>query len=155
MEYVDICFGNARDAAKMLGFNDGENDFINGKYSICISKENMQKVLNKYNFEYLITTKRESISASDNGWSAAVCSNEKIYHGKKYNLHIVDRVGGGDAFAAGFLHGILSGYTMENSLEFGIAAAALKHTIPGDLNIATIDEVLKLTLGDGAARVER
>ena len=155
MKYVDICFGNARDAAKMLGFDDGENDFINGEYSICINKENMQKVLNRYNFEYLITTKRESISASDNGWSAVVCNNEKIYNGKKYNLHIVDRVGGGDSFAAGFLHGILSGYTMEDSLEFGIAAAAIKHTIPGDLNITTVDEVLKLALGDGSGRVER
>lgn len=155
MKYVDICFGNARDAAKMLGFDDGENDFINGEYSICINKENMQKVLNRYNFEYLITTKRESISASDNGWSAVVCNNEKIYNGKKYNLHIVDRVGGGDSFAAGFLHGILSGYTMEDSLEFGIAAAAIKHTIPGDLNITTVDEVLKLALGDGSGRVKR
>ena len=155
MKYVDICFGNARDAAKMLGFNDGENDFINGEYSICISKENMQKVLNKYGFEYLVTTKRESISASDNGWSAAVCSREKIYNGKKYNLHIVDRVGGGDAFAAGFLHGILRGYTMENSLDFGIVAAALKHTIPGDLNITTVEEVLTLLEGDGTGKVER
>lgn len=155
MKYVDICFGNARDAARMLGFNDGENDFINGEYSVCINKENMRKVLNKYNFEYLITTKRESISASDNGWSAIVCSDKKIYQGKKYNLHIVDRVGGGDSLAAGFLHGVLSGYNMENSLEFGIAAAALKHTISGDLNITTVEEVLRLTEGDGTGRVER
>ncbi len=155
MEYVDICFGNARDAAKMLGYSDGENDFINGEYSICINKENMQKVLNKYGFEYLVTTKRESISASDNGWSAAVCNNENIYDGKKYNLHIVDRVGGGDSFAAGFLHGILSGYSMEKTLEFAIAAAAIKHTIPGDINLATVDEILKLAEGDGAGRVDR
>lgn len=155
MRYVDICFGNARDAAKMLGYSDGENDFINCEYSICINKENMKKVLNKYGFEYLVTTKRESISASDNGWSAAVCNNENIYDSKKYNLHIVDRVGSGDSFAAGFLHGILSNYTIEKSLEFATAAAAIKHTIPGDLNIATVDEVLKLALGDGAGRVDR
>lgn len=155
MEYVDICFGNPKDAAKMLAFNDGENDFINGDYSICISEENMKKVIEKYNFEYLIATNRQSISASDNGWSSLVCNKEILYKSKKYTLHIVDRVGGGDSFAAGFLHGVLSGYTMEQSLEFATAAAAIKHTIPGDLNITTVDEVLKLALGDGAARVDR
>ncbi|MBS4956964.1 MAG: sugar kinase [Clostridium sp.] len=155
MEYVDICFGNPKDAAKMLAFNDGENDFINGDYSICISEENMKKVIEKYKFEYLITTNRQSISASDNGWSSLVCNSERLYNSKKYNLHIVDRVGGGDSFAAGFLHGVLSDYTMEQSLEFATAAAAIKHTMPGDLNITTVDEVLKLALGDGAGRVDR
>ena len=90
MEYVDICFGNPKDAAKMLAFNDGENDFIN--------EENMKKVIEKYKFEYLITTNRQSISASDNGWSSLVCNSERLYNSKKYNLHIVDRVGGGDTF---------------------------------------------------------
>lgn len=155
MEYVDICFGNPRDAAKMLAFNDGENDFINGDYSISINQENMKKVIEKYNFEYLITTNRQSISASDNVWSSLVCNKEKLYNSKKYNLHIVDRVEGGDSFAAGFLHGILSNYTMEEALEFATAAAAIKHTMPEDLNIATVDEVLKLALGDRAGRVER
>ena len=155
MEYVDISFGNPRDAAKMLAFTDGENDFINGDYSICINEENMKKVIEKYNFEYLIATNRQSISASDNGWSALVCNKERLYKSKKYNLHIVDRVGGGDSFAAGFLHGILSDYTMEDSLEFATAAAAIKHTIPGDLNVTNVEEVLKLALGDGAGRVER
>lgn len=155
MEYVDICFGNARDAAKALGYCDNNIDFINGDYKICINENNMRKVLEKYNFDYLITTKRNSISASDNGWSAAVCGKEKFYEGKEYNLHIVDRVGSGDAFAAGFLHGILSGYSMEYSLEFAIAAAAIKHTIPGDINFATTEDVRNLADGDGAGRVQR
>ena len=102
----------------------------------------------------LVTTKRNSISASDNGWSAAVYANNKLYEGKEYNLHIVDRVGGGDAFAAGFLHGILSGYSIEYSLEFAIAAA-IKHTIPGDINYTTLEEVESLVKSDGAGRVQR
>ena len=155
MEYVDICFGNARDAAKALGYKDGNIDFINGDYKICINEENMKKVLEKYNFTYLITTKRNSVSASDNGWSAAVYGNNKLYEGKEYDLHIVDRVGGGDAFAAGFLHGILSDKSMEDSLEFAIAAAAIKHTIPGDINYSTVDEVENLVKSDGAGRVQR
>ena len=155
MEYVDICFGNARDAAKALGYCYNNIDFINGDYNICINEENMRKVLEKYNFTYLITTKRNSISASDNDLSAVVCGKEKFYEGKEYNLHIVDRVGGGDAFAAGFLHGILSGYSMKHSLEFAIAASAIKHTIPGDINFATVEDVKSLANGDGAGRVQR
>ena len=155
MKYVDICFGNARDAAMVLGYSDGKSDFINGSYDICISEENMRKVLNRYNFKCLITSKRESKSASDNIYSAIVCKKDSFYSSKKYNIHIVDRVGGGDSFAAGFLHGVLSDYTMEQSLEFATAAAAIKHTMPGDLNITTVDEVLKLALGDGAGRVDR
>lgn len=155
MEYVDICFGNARDAAKALGYFYNNMDFINGDYDICINEENMRKVLERYNFTYLITTKRNSISASDNGLSAAVCGKDKFYEGKGYNLHIVDRVGGGDAFAAGFLHGVLSGYSMEYSLEFAIAASAIKHTIPGDINFATVEDVKSLVDGDGSGRVQR
>ena len=144
MEYVDICFGNPKDAAKMLAFNDGENDFINGDYSICISEENMKKVIEKYKFEYLITTNRQSISASDNGWSSLVCNSERLYNSKKYNLHIVDRVGGGDSFAAGFLHGVLREYSIEDSLEFAVAASAIKHTIKGDFNIASEIDVINI-----------
>lgn len=155
MNYVDICFGNARDAAKALGYEDNNIDFINGDYDICINEENMKKVINKYNFTHIITSMRDSISATDNGWSAAVCDKEKLYIGRKYNLHIVDRVGGGDSFAAGFLYGFISGYNMEKSLEFAIAASALKHTIPGDINFANVDDVETLLSGDGSGRVQR
>ena len=155
MEYVDICFGNARDAAKVLGYCHNNIDFINGDYNICINEENMRRVLEKYNFTYLITTKRNSISASDNGLSAAVCGKDKFYEGKEYNLHIVDRVGGGDAFAAGFLHGILSGYSTEYSLEFAIAASAIKHTIPGDINLATVEDIESLLEEDRAGIIKR
>ena len=133
MEYADICFGNARDAAKCLGYAEDGVDFINGDYSICTDEEHMRNVLNHYHFTYLVTTLRNSLSASDNGWSGAVCTSDDYYKGRDYMLHIVDRVGGGDSFASGFLHGILSNMGSRKSLEFGLAAAAIKHTIPGDL----------------------
>lgn len=155
MQYVDICFGNAKDAAMALGYSDGKNDFINGNYSICISEENMKKVLKRYKFKYLVTSKRESISATDNVYSAIVCDENSIYSSKKYNIHIVDRVGSGDSFSAGFLHGILSGYSMENSLEFAVAAAAIKHTIKGDFNLASEVEVMKLMESDGCGLINR
>lgn len=155
MEYVDICFGNALDAAKCLGYTDGQTDFINEDYKNCVSAENMRKVAEHYGLKYLITTLRHNTSASDNGWCAAVSDRVKLYTGRQYDLHIVDRVGGGDAFAAGFLHGCLLGWDMERSLEFAIAAAAIKHTIPGDVNHVTAEEVERLAGGDGKGRVIR
>ena len=115
----------------------------------------MSNVVKAYNLKYLVTTLRNSISASDNGWSAAVCDGNTLYRGKQYDLHIIDRVGGGDSFASGFLHGITSGMSMEKSLEFAIAAAAIKHTIPGDINYIKEDEVLALMDSDGSGRVQR
>lgn len=155
MEYADICFGNARDAAKCLGYAEDGVDFINGDYSICTDEEHMRNVLNHYHFTCLVTTLRNSLSASDNGWSGAVCTSDDYYKGRDYMLHIVDRVGGGDSFASGFLHGILSNMGSRKSLEFGLAAAAIKHTIPGDLNYVTESEVLSMIESDGAGRVQR
>ena len=155
MEYADICFGNARDAAKCLGYAEDGVDFINGDYSICTDEEHMRNVLNHYHFTYLVTTLRNSLSASDNGWSGAVCTSDDYYKGRDYMLHIVDRVGGGDSFASGFLHGILSNMGSRKSLEFGLAAAAIKHTIPGDLNYVTESEVLSIVESNGAGRVQR
>nr|WP_288662315.1 sugar kinase [uncultured Anaerostipes sp.] len=155
IKYADICFGNARDAAKCLGYSEDGIDFINGDYAICVDETHMSNVVKTYNLKYLVTTLRNSISASDNGWSAAVCDGNTLYRGKQYDLHIVDRVGGGDSFASGFLHGITSGMSMEKSLEFAIAAAAIKHTIPGDINYIKEDEVLALMDSDGSGRVQR
>lgn len=155
MRYVDICFGNAMDASKTLGYSDGENDFLNDNYGICINEENMKKVLRKYNFKYLITSNRVNRNASDNVYSAIACNEEVYYSSKKYDIHIVDRVGGGDSFAAGFLHGILKGYSMENSLEFAVAASALKHTIKGDLNLVSEKEVINLMESNEATLINR
>ena len=94
-------------------------------------------------------------SASDNIWSGAVSDGHKLYEGKKYQLHIVDRVGGGDAFASGFLHGYLMKDTMETALEYGLATAAIKHTIPGDLNYTTADEIEELVNNHNTGRVLR
>ncbi|MBR8749506.1 2-dehydro-3-deoxygluconokinase [Fusobacterium sp. DD29] len=155
MEYVDICFGNARDAALVLGYKDGDKDFINGDYSICVNEENMQKVIKKYNFKYLVSSLRNSISASDNEYSAVVSTDSDYYVGKNYMVHIVDRVGSGDAFASGFIHGIITGMTKEDALNFAISSAVIKHTIPGDFNYTSVEEVAKLANGDSSGRVQR
>lgn len=152
---ADICFGNALDAQKCLGYSDGIHNFEQEPYETCVSEEAMSAVVKKYGLKYLITTLRKNYSASDNGWCGAVCDGERLYKGKEYNLHIVDRVGGGDAFAAGFIHGYLSGKEMEGALEWGLAAAAIKHTVPGDLNYVSEEEIRTLAEGDGAGRVVR
>lgn len=155
MEYTDICFGNPLDAARCLGYRNGETDFEKSDYKFCISGVEMEKVVKRYGLKYLVTTNRTSISASDNGWSAAASDGETLYKGKNYVLHIVDRVGGGDAFTAGFLHGYLCGKSMEESLEYAIASGAIKHTIPGDLNYTTIEEIEALLQNEGSGRVDR
>lgn len=155
MEYTDICFGNALDVARCMGYKEENIDFTSCKFEECVNAENMAKVVKHYDLKYLITTLRNNISASDNNWSAAVSDGSKWYQGKEYGLHIVDRVGGGDAFTAGFLHSFLEYKSMEDSLEFAIATAAIKHTIPGDLNYTTVEEIENLVKNGGSARVIR
>jgi len=155
LPYVDICFGNPLDAAKMCGYSDGKTDFLHASYADCIREEAMAEMLQKYNFQHLVTTCRESYSASHNGWAALMFDGSKQYQSKHYDLQIVDRVGGGDAFAAGFLHGILTGMDYQKMLEFATAAAAIKHTIPGDVCDATVAEVENLISSKGTGRVVR
>ena len=115
-------------------------------------------MVDTFQFKYVISSLRQSISASNNGWSACVMDGEtrEFYHSKTYSITpIVDRVGGGDSFAAGCICGLLDGKDMKAALEFGVAASALKHTIPGDFNYVTRAEVDNLAGGDGSGRVQR
>lgn len=155
MEYADICFGNAFDAARCLGYSDGIHDFMNEKFDVCVSEECMSQVTRRYKFRYLVASLRNSISASDNGWSGVVCDGSRLFRGQEYHLHIVDRVGGGDALVAGFLHQILEGRDCRYALDFAIAAGAIKHTIPGDINLTTQEEVESLMDSGGTGRVIR
>ena len=111
-----------------------------------------------YNFQYCISSLRVSHSASDNGWSACIYSRDtkEFYHSKEYSIHpIVDRVGGGDSFAGGVICGLLDGKDFKAALEYGVAASALKHTIPGDFNLVSRKEVETLAGGDASGRVQR
>jgi len=155
MQYVDICIGNEEDAQLTLGFELGETDVTTGKLKLENYKEIFKKMIDKFGFKYVASSLRESYSASDNGWSACVYDGEEFYHSRKYDIRIVDRVGGGDSFASGFIYGLLNDMDYKDSLEFGVAAAALKHTIHGDFNMVTVDEVENLLKGDVSGRVQR
>ena len=155
MQYVDVCIGNEEDAEKVLGFKPGETDVTSGNLELAGYQDIFRRMTERFGFKYVVSSLRESFSASDNNWSAAIYDGKNFYHSRTYKLHIVDRVGGGDSFAAGLICGLLDGKSGEEALEFAVAASALKHTIPGDFNYVTRDEVLALAGGDGSGRVQR
>ena len=154
-QYVDVCIGNEEDAETTLGFKSAGTDITKGELNLDGYKDVFQQMKAKFNFKYIASTLRESHSASDNGWSALVYDGNEFYHSKQYEVRIVDRVGSGDSFASGFIYGLVTGLPMGEAAEFGVAASALKHTIPGDLNHATLSEVNTLMKGDASGRVQR
>lgn len=155
MKYVDVCIGNEEDAEKVLGFKPGNTDVTSGELELDGYKDIFKQMMDTFGFKYVVTTLRESHSASDNGWSALIYDGKEFYHSKKYDVRIVDRVGGGDSFAGGLICGLLDGKSQADALEFAVAASALKHTIVGDANLVTREEVETLANGDASGRVQR
>lgn len=154
MEYVDVCIGNEEDAEKVLGFKPG-SDVTTGELELEGYKSICKQMKAKFGFKYIVSTLRESHSASDNGWSALIYNGDEFYHSKHYDLRIVDRVGGGDSFAGALIYGLLEKEDFTQALEFATAASALKHTIKGDYNMVSLNEVEALVSGDGSGRVQR
>ncbi|MCI8979984.1 MAG: sugar kinase, partial [Clostridia bacterium] len=158
MQYVDVCIGNEEDADKVLGFKPENTDVTSGELNLKGYESIFKQMVAKFDFKYVISSLRVSKSASDNGWSACIYSKEddEFYHSKEYRVHpIVDRVGGGDSFAGGTICGFVDGKNFKDALEFGVAASALKHTIPGDFNLVSRADVENLAGGDGSGRVQR
>jgi 2-dehydro-3-deoxygluconokinase len=155
MEYVDIVIANEEDAEKVFGIKADNTDIKSGALDDTGYKQVAQKLKERFGLQKVAITLRESYSASDNGWSALLYDGQEYYKSKKYNIHIVDRVGGGDSFGGGLIYGLLSGMGNQEALEFAVAASCLKHTIHGDFNMVSIDEVKNLMSGDGSGRVQR
>ncbi len=149
--YADVCIG----AETTLGFKSIDNIYIDGKRDLSEYQTAFEQMTAKFGFKYIATNLRESHSASDNSFSVLVYGENRMYQTKEYNIRIVDRVGTGDSFASGFIYGLITGMPMNDAAEFGAAAAALKHTIPGDLNHATVAEIKTLVEGDGSGKVQR
>ncbi|RKD29423.1 sugar kinase [Lacrimispora algidixylanolytica] len=158
MQYVDVCIGNEEDAEKVLGFKPGNTDVTSGELELQGYVDIFNQMIDKFGFKYVVSSLRESRSASDNGWSACIMdgASREFYHSKKYHVTpIVDRVGGGDSFAAGVICGMVDKKDFKGALEYAVAASALKHTIPGDFNLVTREDVETLAGGDGSGRVQR
>ena len=155
MPYVDLCIANEEDAGDVFDIHADSTDITGGKLSHEGYISVAEKLADRFGFSHVAITLRESISASDNNWAAMLYSDGNAIFSKKYPVHIVDRVGGGDSFGAGLIYGLKSGMSHKDALEFAVAASCLKHTIEGDFNQVSVDEVAKLAGGDGSGRVQR
>ena len=155
MDYVDIAIGNEEDAEKCLGVSAENQDVTSGELNPDAYKDVINKLFTEFSFEKIGITLRESLSASDNNWSAVYSEGGEMYVGQKYSVHMVDRVGGGDAFSAGIIYGNLQEMPAKETLKFAVASSALAHTIHGDLNLVSLDEVNAVAKGDTSGRVQR
>lgn len=155
MPYVDVCIANEEDAEKVFGIKAPESDITGGKLSHEGYQKVAQELKERFHFTAVAITLRESLSASDNNWAAMLYKDGQFLFSKKYPVHIVDRVGGGDSFGGGLIYSLLSGLSSRDSLEFAVAASCLKHSVEGDHNHVSVKEVKNLAAGDGSGRVQR
>ena len=155
MQYVDVCIGNEEDAELCLGFKP-EADVEGGKTDAAGYEGIFKQMKEEFGFKYVVSTLRESFSATFNGWKALIYDGKEFYQSKRYEINpIIDRVGGGDSFSGGLIHGLLTKPTQGEALEFAVAASALKHTINGDFNLVSVEEVESLAGGNASGRVQR
>lgn len=154
-KYVDYCIANEEDAKDVFGIEADNTDINSGKLDrngyISVAK----KLTDRFNFKGVAITLRESLSASDNNWSAMLYTNGQAVFSKKYAMHIVDRVGGGDSFGAGLIYSLINDYEPQKAIEFAVAASCLKHSIEGDYNMVSVKEVETLAGGNASGRVQR
>ena len=155
MQYVDVCIGNEEDAQLCLGFKP-DADVEGGNTDADGYKGIFEQMRREFGFKYVVSTLRESLSASHNGWKAMIFDGNEFYVSKRYDiLPIIDRVGGGDSFSGGLIHGLLTKQSMGEALEFAVAESALKHTINGDFNMVSAEEVEALAGGNANGRIQR
>ena len=154
-KYVDVCIANEEDAADVFGIKAADTDVTKGAVNHEGYKDVAKQLAERFGFEKVAITLRESLSANDNNWSAMLYDGTDYFFSKKYKMHIVDRVGGGDSFGGGLICALLNGYDSQGAIEFAVAASCLKHSIEGDFNMVSMEEVQKLAGGDGSGRVQR
>ncbi len=154
-KYVDYCIANEEDAKDVFGIEASETDITSGKLNREGYIEVAEKLTARFGFRGVAITLRESLSANDNNWSAMFYTDGNAYFSKKYAMHIVDRVGGGDSFGAGLIYASLAGRDPQGIIEFAVAASCLKHSISGDYNLVSVSEVETLAGGDASGRVQR
>lgn len=154
-KYVDVCIANEEDAADVFGIHAANTDVTAGEVNREGYKDVAKQLTERFGFKLTAITLRESISANDNNWSGMLYDGQEYYFSKKYAVRIVDRVGGGDSFGGGLICAALEGKKPREIIEFAVAASCLKHSIEGDFNMVSKDEVLKLAGGDASGRVQR
>jgi len=158
MEFVDVCICNEEDAQLSLGIDAPGVNVDSGEPDRARYEAILHKLKDEFTFSTVAITLRESHSASRNGWSAIMLDNADCttpFMSARYDIDLVDRVGGGDAFAAGLIAGLNLEQNTRQALEFAVAASCLKQTVPGDFNLCSVDEVRFLMNGGGSGRIQR
>lgn len=154
-KYVDICVANEDDAADVFGIKAENTDTTKGELSTEGYKSVARQLMEKFSFKKVAITLRTSINANRNDWQALLYDGKDFFFSKKYEIWIVDRVGGGDSFTAGLIYSLLSEKSNQEAVEFAVAASCLKHTIEGDFNMVSVAEVEKLASGNASGRIQR
>ncbi len=157
MKEVDLVIANEEDIQSVLGLDVPDTDVTSGHLNLEGYRSVAERLTRELGPPMVAITLRESVSASDNGWSAALWNQAtgQFVHSQRYDVRLVDRIGGGDSFAAGIIYGLVTGRDPEASLRFAVAASALKQAIPGDFNRVSVAEVDRLAMGDASGRVQR
>jgi 2-dehydro-3-deoxygluconokinase len=155
MEYVDILFGNEEDSSRVFGIRPKRTNVASGNLDVEGYRDVCKTLMKRFGFKKVAISLRESLSASENIWSACLLSGNKFIKSKKHRVWIVDRVGTGDAFAAGLIYSFLKGKTDQEALDFGVAASCLKHSICGDFNLVKKEEMERVAAGETTGRVQR
>jgi 2-dehydro-3-deoxygluconokinase len=157
MRHVDVVIANEEDLQSVLGVQVPDTDVTSGHLNIEGYRQAAERVTRDFGPPMVAITLRESVSASDNGWSAALwdAKTKTMHRSQRYDVRLVDRIGGGDSFAGGLIFGLVTGRAPQEALRFAVAASALKQSIPGDFNRVTLDEVDRLVAGDASGRVQR
>jgi 2-dehydro-3-deoxygluconokinase len=155
MPYVDILIANEEDAADVFGIRASGTSVEKGELNRDGYTDVAKQLSERFKIKKVAITLRGSISASDNEWGAMLFENGEAHFSKRYLVHVVDRVGGGDSFGAGLIYATQMGFDPQKAVEFAAAASCLKHSIEHDFNLVTVDEIEKLAQGDGSGRVQR
>ena len=157
VDHVQLLIANEEHLRTVLGIPIAHADVTNGRLEHEAYRAAAERVVAEHGVRWVAITLRESISASENGWSAMLYdgSSKTLHRAPRYVLRLVDRIGGGDSFAAGLIYALLADQSPESALRFAVAASVLKHTIPGDFNRVSVEEVQRLAAGDESGRVQR
>ncbi len=155
MEYVDVLIGNEEDAANVFGITAGDTDVERGELDFAAYEDVARKLVERFDLRVAAITLRESLSASENNWSACLHDGRQFLRGPSYCIRLVDRVGAGDAFTAGLIYATLAEKSSQEALEFAVAASCLKQTIAGDFNLVSVAEVEALAAGAATGRIKR
>ncbi len=156
LQFVDVLFTNEEEAETLFGIKARDTNVKGGTLSASGYEDVAVQLRQRFGLWAASITLRESISATENNWSGMLYDGKRFYTSRRYHMdYIVDRIGGGDAYSSGIIYGMLTGQDLQESVEFAAAASCLKHTIHGDFNLVSFDEVLALMEGDASGRIQR